>query len=150
MFFAYFTNKWTYCWKSTTFTLKSAIAGKVLWCYNPYCLLQSCSASQTLKTLLSKAQVDPRTSKLAALLHQRDHLIDGDLTANLSCGSLMSTVQKSLDENWQVCILWGKTKTEIQFSEIKSTNWPDSIWIIEKRFGENDNNSKSRTILQWK
>ncbi|CAG2203029.1 Cilia- and flagella-associated protein 46 [Mytilus edulis] len=64
-------------------------------------LFQSCSASQTLKTLLSKAQVDPRTSKLAALLHQRDHLIDGDLTANLSCGSLMSTVQKSLDENWQ-------------------------------------------------
>ncbi|XP_052099636.1 cilia- and flagella-associated protein 46-like isoform X4 [Mytilus californianus] len=64
-------------------------------------LFQSCSASQTLKTLLSKAQVDPRTSKLAALLHQRDHLIDGDLTANLSCGSLMSTVQKSLDDNWQ-------------------------------------------------
>lgn len=87
----------------------------VLWCYNPYCLLQSCSASQTLKTLLSKAQVDPRTSKLAALLHQREHLIDGDLTANLSCGSLMSTVQKSLDENWQVCIMGEKTKIEMEY-----------------------------------
>ncbi|OWF46298.1 Tetratricopeptide repeat protein 40 [Mizuhopecten yessoensis] len=64
-------------------------------------LYQSCRTSLNLETLLNKAQVDPMTSRLAALLHQRSNILENDISTNMSSGSLMTTVQTSLEQNWQ-------------------------------------------------
>ncbi|XP_060072788.1 cilia- and flagella-associated protein 46-like [Ylistrum balloti] len=64
-------------------------------------LYQSCCTSLKLETLLNKAQVDPMTSRLAALLHQRSDILENDISTNMSSGSLMTSVQTSLEQNWQ-------------------------------------------------
>lgn len=63
---------------------------------------QSCATSMELERLLNKAQMDPYTSRLAALLHQRQAMLDREVSLNLSVSGMMNTVLQSLDQNWQV------------------------------------------------
>lgn len=67
---------------------------------------QSCQTSLRLEELLYRAQKDPVTSKLAALLHQRRGLLRDTLTTNLAHSTLMATVTQSLEKDWQVRALW--------------------------------------------
>ncbi|KAK7109057.1 hypothetical protein V1264_013170 [Littorina saxatilis] len=64
-------------------------------------LYQSCQSSLHLQDLLLKAQKDPMTSRLAALLHQREGMLRDNLTTNLSHSTLFSTVTHSLEKDWQ-------------------------------------------------
>ncbi|XP_065923991.1 cilia- and flagella-associated protein 46 isoform X6 [Magallana gigas] len=64
-------------------------------------LHQSCATSMELERLLNKAQMDPYTSRLAALLHQRQAMLDREVSLNLSVSGMMNTVLQSLDQNWQ-------------------------------------------------
>ncbi|XP_069140158.1 cilia- and flagella-associated protein 46-like isoform X2 [Argopecten irradians] len=64
-------------------------------------LYQSCCTSIKLESLLNKAQVDPMTSRLAALLHQRSNILENDIRTNMSSGGLMASVTSSLEQNWQ-------------------------------------------------
>lgn len=65
-------------------------------------LYQSCAASLCLDNLLHKAQLDPIQSKLAALLRQRQNLLDRDVPCNTGTSTMMHTVQAALESDWQV------------------------------------------------
>lgn len=64
-------------------------------------LFQSCQISMYLDHLLHLSQPDPSQSKLAALLHQRDNLLQKDLTYNNSSGNIMASIQMALESDWQ-------------------------------------------------
>ncbi|CAL1538602.1 unnamed protein product [Lymnaea stagnalis] len=64
-------------------------------------LHQSCRASMTLEKLLFKSQPDPSTSKLAAMLHQKQQILKHDLTTNMSSSSLYKELKMSLLTDWQ-------------------------------------------------
>ncbi|KAJ8317581.1 hypothetical protein KUTeg_005485 [Tegillarca granosa] len=78
-------------------------------------LYQSCSTSQTLEILLSRAQLDPMTSRLAALLHQRSCIVSNDITTNMSCGSLMTSVEHALEQEWEA---WKKLDVKTNHLEL--------------------------------
>ncbi|ESP03735.1 hypothetical protein LOTGIDRAFT_237561 [Lottia gigantea] len=64
-------------------------------------LHQSCETSVNLGSLLQRAQLDPVTSKLSALLHQRNNILDSDIQTNLSSSTIMSSVNSALEKDWQ-------------------------------------------------
>ena len=63
---------------------------------------QSCQAAINMKNVLWKSQPDPTTSKLAALLHQRAHMLQNDVTTNLSGSTVYKDAISSLHNDWQV------------------------------------------------
>ncbi|XP_077992013.1 cilia- and flagella-associated protein 46-like isoform X2 [Glandiceps talaboti] len=62
-------------------------------------IYQSCQASQSLKAVLSRAQLDPGTSQQAALLHQRQQLLARNTTTNQSRSTLMKSIETHLQED---------------------------------------------------
>ncbi|KAK6186277.1 hypothetical protein SNE40_008346 [Patella caerulea] len=64
-------------------------------------LHQSCETSVKLEKLLHQSQLDPVTSKLATLLHQRKNILDSDIQTNLSSSALMTSVNTALEKDWQ-------------------------------------------------
>ncbi|XP_071090002.1 cilia- and flagella-associated protein 46-like [Haliotis cracherodii] len=64
-------------------------------------LHQSCSASQNMQSILYRSQLDPVTSRLAALLHQRQNLLSSDIKTNLANSPLMESLEASLEQDWQ-------------------------------------------------
>ncbi|XP_035825239.1 cilia- and flagella-associated protein 46 [Aplysia californica] len=64
-------------------------------------LHQSCEAALMMKGVLVKSQPDPMTSKLAALLHQRAHMLHSDVTTNLSGSGVFKDTITALHTDWQ-------------------------------------------------
>ncbi|XP_072177207.1 cilia- and flagella-associated protein 46-like [Diadema setosum] len=67
-------------------------------------LYQSCQASVALEDTLSRAQIDPTTSRQANLLHQRHQILAGDIASNQGVGTIMKTAVGTLDaesEAWK-------------------------------------------------
>ena len=60
--------------------------------------LQSCTACQYLSELISKALVDPSTSRQAALFHQLKALLQNDVITNAASGPTVQTVKETLSE----------------------------------------------------
>lgn len=89
-----------------------------------FLLQQSCSTSMELEKLLNQAQMDPYTSRLAALLHQRHALLDREVSLNLSVSGMMNTVIQSLEQNWQVSVCPVKC---IVGSYVKSSAWSNAL-----------------------
>ena len=63
---------------------------------------QSCQASVRMEELLLQSQKDPMTSRLAALLHQRQSLLRDHLSTNLGRSTLFASITSSLEKDWQV------------------------------------------------
>ena len=63
---------------------------------------QSCQASVRMEELLLRSQKDPMTSRLAALLHQRQSLLRDHLSTNLGRSTLFASITSSLEKDWQV------------------------------------------------
>ena len=55
-----------------------------------------------MEELLLRSQKDPMTSRLAALLHQRQSLLRDHLSTNLGRSTLFASVTSSLEKDWQV------------------------------------------------
>lgn len=55
-----------------------------------------------MEKVLFKSQPDPMTSQLAALLHQRYHLLKKDIETNISSSSVFRDVSAALSRDWQV------------------------------------------------
>ena len=51
-----------------------------------------------MSSLLSQALVDPRTSRQAALLHQKHHLVANNIATNLSASSTATAINAELNE----------------------------------------------------
>ncbi|XP_025093435.1 cilia- and flagella-associated protein 46-like isoform X2 [Pomacea canaliculata] len=64
-------------------------------------LYQSCQTSLKLEELLYKAQRDPTSSRLAALLHQHQTLIRNNISTNLGKSNMMTSVLKLLEQDCQ-------------------------------------------------
>ncbi|XP_059152499.1 cilia- and flagella-associated protein 46-like isoform X4 [Physella acuta] len=64
-------------------------------------LHQSCEVSMVLESLLFESQPDPSTSKLAALIHQKKHLLKNDLRTNMSTSSILTELKNTLKTDWQ-------------------------------------------------
>ncbi|XP_041476710.1 cilia- and flagella-associated protein 46-like isoform X5 [Lytechinus variegatus] len=67
-------------------------------------LYQSCQASASLEDTLSRAQVDPTTSRQANILHQRQQLLGENTTTNQAMGTVMKTAVDALgseSEAWK-------------------------------------------------
>ncbi|XP_014779855.1 cilia- and flagella-associated protein 46 [Octopus bimaculoides] len=64
-------------------------------------LYQSCQASCHLKKLLRISQPNPYSCRLAALLHQRKHMLNNYVEKNLICTDTFSSVTNSLETEWQ-------------------------------------------------
>ncbi|XP_056005172.1 cilia- and flagella-associated protein 46-like isoform X7 [Ostrea edulis] len=90
-------------------------------------LYQSCSASNELEKLLNQAQMDPCTSRLAALLHQRKAMMDREVGLNLSVSGMMNTVTQSLEKNWQA---WKNLEVQTNHLELLKDLPPHFNFII--------------------
>nr|XP_022339451.1 cilia- and flagella-associated protein 46-like isoform X3 [Crassostrea virginica] len=90
-------------------------------------LFQSCSTSMELEKLLNQAQMDPYTSRLAALLHQRHALLDREVSLNLSVSGMMNTVIQSLEQNWQA---WKNLEIQTNHLELLKDFPPHFNFII--------------------
>ncbi|XP_029648903.1 cilia- and flagella-associated protein 46-like [Octopus sinensis] len=64
-------------------------------------LYQSCQASCHLKKLLGISQPNPYSCRLAALLHQRRHMLNNYAEKNFICTDTYSSVTNSLETEWQ-------------------------------------------------
>ncbi|CAG5128472.1 unnamed protein product, partial [Candidula unifasciata] len=64
-------------------------------------LFQSCQSSLTMEQVLFKSQPDPLTSQLAALLHQRHHLLKNDAKTNRTTSPLYKDITVTLFSDWQ-------------------------------------------------
>ncbi|XP_055900491.1 cilia- and flagella-associated protein 46-like isoform X3 [Biomphalaria glabrata] len=64
-------------------------------------LHQSCQTSLKLEKLLISSLPDPSTSKLAAILHQKNHLLMKDVTTNNSVSPIYRELKLSLNADWQ-------------------------------------------------
>ncbi|GFO25853.1 cilia- and flagella-associated protein 46 isoform x2 [Plakobranchus ocellatus] len=92
-------------------------------------LYQSCQASLTLENVLTKSQTDPMTSQLAALLHQRRHLLCDDITTNLSNSRIFKDLVTTLHTDWQA---WKKMEVPINHLDIlKDTPANYNIIILQ-------------------
>ncbi|GFS07539.1 cilia- and flagella-associated protein 46 [Elysia marginata] len=92
-------------------------------------LHQSCQASLTLENVLTRSQTDPATSQLAALLHQRRHLLSDDKTTNLSNSSIFKDLKTSLHTDWQA---WKKMEVQPNHLDIlKDTPSNYNIIILQ-------------------
>ncbi|XP_062591392.1 cilia- and flagella-associated protein 46-like [Saccostrea cucullata] len=90
-------------------------------------LHQSCSASMELEKLLKRAQMDPCTSRLAALLHQRKAMLEREVSLNLSVSEMMKTVTQSLEQNWQA---WKNLEVQTNHLELLKDFPPHFNFII--------------------
>lgn len=73
---------------------------------NPICtqflaMYQSCNASIYMQNLLEQSQNNPRSNRLAALLHQRKHLLQNDLKNNFSNSNIFGCLSHCLQTEWQ-------------------------------------------------
>lgn len=64
-------------------------------------LYQSCQASCHLKKLLRISQPNPYSCRLAALLHQRNHMLNNYVEKNFSCTDTFTSLTNSLETEWQ-------------------------------------------------
>lgn len=94
--------------------IAAAAALELVECFGQYdpvistqflALYQSCCVSERLNDLLHRAQLDPIQSKLAALLRQRQNLLARDVAYNTGASAVMSAVQSTLENDWQVCFI---------------------------------------------
>ena len=65
-------------------------------------LYQSCQASASLEDALTRAQVDPTTSRQANILHQRQQLLGQNTSTNQGTGTVMKTALDALDAESEV------------------------------------------------
>ncbi|CAH1785035.1 unnamed protein product [Owenia fusiformis] len=78
-------------------------------------LHQSCQAAIYMKGLLDVAQKDPTISQQAAMMHQKTKIEKMDVTTNLSQGSTMKTIQKTLQDN---SVPWNRLSISANHLEI--------------------------------
>ncbi|BFY98171.1 hypothetical protein BsWGS_01212 [Bradybaena similaris] len=64
-------------------------------------LFQSCQSSLIMQEVLFKSQSDPLTSQLAALMHQRHHLLKNDVKTNCTSSPLFKDITSVLSNDWQ-------------------------------------------------
>ena len=107
---------------------------------NPICaqflaLYQSCSASIYLQNLLEESQKNPHSNRLAALLHQRKHLLKKDLKSNFSSSNIFGCLSHCLQTEWQA---WKRCQISANYLAFQKEFPPNFYFVILQHSPDKD------------
>ncbi|CAD5115467.1 DgyrCDS4439 [Dimorphilus gyrociliatus] len=98
-------------------------------------LRQSCEASLYCENLLKRALVDPTQSQLAALLKQRDDMLEKDLIFNSKMGPSYRSIMQQLDEKF---IAWKRLRVSTHHMDLIK-DLPPNITCVVLQFSPDKN-----------